>query len=258
MSKNPDQNPQNVGGFDMQGTSELYKFNTSPNTRVALSQKVRILAPTYGKTGQTALKKYQLGVVETFSYEGNSRSTEARRGIGFGDQIAELVPGLTDPPTISFTRALFYLSNAFQTIGFAGGVDGPVRSVKHTRWPFDVEEQLVFSDIADNESDGTDGNTYTQGIVNVDYSAQNVTEPDVSAFRYSKKVHKAILTYFETCWLHSIDHSVDISSAHIMENVACGVTDVHDGLSTYGEFLSTGNNPYLGQVASKRFPASRW
>jgi hypothetical protein len=258
MSKNPDQNPQNVGGFDVQGTSELYKFNTSPNTRVALSQKVRLLAPTYGRDGRSGLKRHQLGVVSTFSYDGNSRSTEGLRGIGFGDQLAELVPSVQDNPTISFSRALFYLSNAFQSIGFAGGVDGPVRTVKHTRWPFDMEEQIVFSDIADNESDNSgNGASYTQGIVDVDYSAQNVTDPNVEAFKYAQKKHKAILTYFETCWLHSIGHSVDIGTAHITEEVACGVTDIHDGFSTYGEFLSTGNNPYLNQVASKRFPATR-
>ena len=37
----------------------------------------------------------------------------------FEAELAELVPSVQENPTISFSRALFYLSNAFQSLGFA-------------------------------------------------------------------------------------------------------------------------------------------
>jgi len=105
---NQDRNPQASSG--VQGTSYLYDFGTSPNTRVAVSQKVRLLTPVYGAaTGDL----FQIGVVSSFSPT-MSRTIDAVRGIGFGDQIAELVPGVTDPETASFERALLYLNNLWQ------------------------------------------------------------------------------------------------------------------------------------------------
>ncbi len=246
---NPDQNPQNSGMMP-QGSSELYKYNTSPNTRAVLSQKIRLLSPTYSRNNRDSITKHQLGMVNSFSYSGNSRNTEPVRGIGFGDQIAERVPGVQDPIDISFARTLFYLSNAMQSVGFASGVDGPVRTIKHTRWPFDMEEQIVFSDIADAETQNANQNV----LATIDYSGQNTSEPTIESFKYQDKKHKAIITYFEACWLTGVEHSVDISTALIAESCSAQATDVHDGFTTYGEFLSTGNNPYLSQVASKRFP----
>ena len=132
---NQDNNPQ--GGVG--GTSYLYDYGTSPNTRTAVSQKVRLLTPHYGNN--QAL--HQMGVVSSFNPT-QSRTIDNIRGIGFGDQIAELVPSVTEPTTGSFERALLYLCNLWQAAGYAGGVDGPVRSLAHHRWPFDMEQQLVF------------------------------------------------------------------------------------------------------------------
>ena len=50
---NTDLNPQ--GGI--QGSSQIYNFGTSPNTRSVVTQKVRVLAPAYGGSGL-----FQIGV----------------------------------------------------------------------------------------------------------------------------------------------------------------------------------------------------
>lgn len=77
---NKDRNPQN----GVQGTSYLYDFGTSPNTRTAVSQKVRILTPVYGTQSLN-----QMGVLSSFG-PNSTRGAEPVRGIGFGDQVAEL------------------------------------------------------------------------------------------------------------------------------------------------------------------------
>jgi len=123
---NTDLNPQN----GLQGTSYLYDYGTTPNTRTAVSQKVRILTPAYGDN--KAL--HQMGVLSQFAPT-QSRAVEPVRGVGFGDQIAELVPGVTEPENGNFERALLYLCNLWQATGYAAGVDGPVRSLRHHRWP---------------------------------------------------------------------------------------------------------------------------
>ena len=132
---NTDNNPQ--GG--VAGTSYMYDFGTTPNTRTAVSQKVRVLTPHYGDTQAM----HQIGVLSTFNPTIN-RTVEPVRFIGFGDQVAELVPSVTEPPTASFERALLYLCNLWQAAGYASGVDGPVRSLAHHKWPFDIEQQLVL------------------------------------------------------------------------------------------------------------------
>ena len=74
---NLDKNP----GGGVQGTSYLYDYGTSPNTRTAVSQKVRVLTPTYGET----TSMHQMGVVSNFA-PSISRTVDELRGIGFGDQ----------------------------------------------------------------------------------------------------------------------------------------------------------------------------
>jgi hypothetical protein len=258
---NKDLNPQ--GG--VQGTSALYKYNSSPNTRAAVSQKVRILTPAYG--GDAGLL-YQIGVVSSFSAGSSARGADPIRGIGFGDQIAELVPGVTDPVSLSMERTLLYLSNGHQAMGYAGGIDGPVRTLQHHRWPFDVEQQLVFSSIADTEAPSSSN---VKGLRDIDFSGQNATgssrynagEVEDGAVDPNNQTralvgtagtgqkHKAIITYFEGCWITDIGFGdVAADSSIISQSMTVSVTDVHDLFSTYGEFMSTGNDPTIGQGAS--------
>lgn len=245
---NLDRNPQ--GG--VQGNSYLYDFGTSPNTRTAVSQKVRILTPSYGET--TSLN--QMGVVSSFN-PSQSRSVEPVRGIGFGDQIAELVPSVTEPTTGSFERALLYLSNLWQATGYASGVDGPVRSLRHHKWPFDIEQQLVFSTLVDGDLNaanvGRSGTGFTAGATGVTFPAVTKDNSNPGRPEDDKRGQTALITMYEACWFTSWSATFAKDSGMIMETGDVSVSDVHDFASTYGEFLATGNDPTIGQLGSVRF-----
>lgn len=246
MATNTDHNPQ--GG--VQGTSPLYRFGTSPNTRSVVSQKVRILAPGYGATDVL----YQIGVLSNFS-PNESRTVEAVRGIGFGDQVAELVPGVTEPMTASIERQLLYMSNIWQSTGYAAGVKGPMRSLKHHRWPFDVRQEIVFSVIADAEFSGSassivSGSGFTGGVSSLTY-AQNLGGSNVDG---TEGTHNILVTFYEACWWTSWSNSgFSRDAALITESGDIMITDIHDASTTYGEFIATGNDPSIGQLGSDRF-----
>ncbi len=269
MAANTDKTPAN----GLQGTSYLYDYGTSPNTRTAVSQKVRILTPVYGSNEAM----HQMGVVSSFN-PSQSRSVEPVRGIGFGDQVAELVPSVTEPTTGSFERALLYLCNLWQATGYASGVDGPVRSLAHHRWPFDIEQQLVFSTLADvdigaaNTGYNSGGGAFDGGVKTTTYPVTttdgiNFTSPgaaddgvsgaDGSPFPggtdNTTPGHTAIITMYEACWFTSWGASFAKDAGMIMETGDVTVSDVHDFSSYYGEFLATGNDPTIGQLGSIRF-----
>jgi len=248
MATGKDNSPANGVG----GSSYIYKQGTTPNTRVAVSQKVRILAPSYGDN--TGL--FQIGLITNFNPTEN-RTIDPVRGIGFGDQVAELVPGVTAPREASVDRALMYLSSLWQATGYAAGVDGPVRSLRHHRWPFDVEHQLVFSTLADSDL----------GAANVGLSAPSGTfEGGIKAVTYPQVTgpgglvtggHTVIVTMYEACWWNNWSAQISADQAMITENGSMTVTDVHDFSSIYGEFLPSGNDPTIGQYGSSRFTTGR-
>jgi hypothetical protein len=243
---NQDKNVQN----GVQGSSYLYDFGTSPNTRTAVSQKIRILAPAYGSSALS-----QVGVVSSFG-PSQSKTIENVRGVGFGDRVAELVPGVTEPVTGDMERALLYLCNLWQATGYASGVDGPVRSLAHHRWPFDIEVQMVFSTLADNDlgvaNEGLAGQagTFQGGLSQVQYGA--VTN-DFNSNPGNSRGHTAIITMYEACWFNGHSSSIAKDTAIMMETGSVTVTDVHDFSTMYGEFLATGNDPTVGQYGSVRF-----
>jgi len=237
---------------EAQGSSYIYNYGTSPNTKAAMSQKVRILAPGYGGQGLG-----QVGVLSSFGPNW-SRDVVEIRGIGFGDTIAELVPNVEGVVTCSFERAMLYLSTMFEAFGYAGGVSGPVRALKHHRWPFDVEEQRVFSTLADVDlgvdNYGLDGDGWTAGLKRQKFPT--VTNPENQQWGVATAAglgHTALITFFETCWMTSWSYSISKDDSLITESGECSVTDVHDAASTYGEFMATGNDPTVGQVGSRRF-----
>lgn len=242
---NQDQNPQNGRG----GTSYIYKQGTTPNTRVAVSQKVRILAPSYGNN--SAL--WQVGLISSFS-PSESKSVDPVRGIGFGDQVAELVPGVTQPRSASVERSLMYLSNLWQATGYAAGIDGPIRSLKHHRWPFDVEHQLVFSNLADFDLTGSANTGYNGASGGWDGGTKSVQFPAVTGVGgLTSGSHTVIITMYEACWWTDWSASFSADSAMIAESGTMQISDVHDFSSIYGEFIPTGNDPTIGQLGSSRF-----
>ena len=248
---NQDLNPQSGVG----GTSYLYDFGTTPNTRTAVSQKVRVLTPHYGDN--QAL--HQMGVMSTFNLS-QSRTIEPVRGIGFGDKIAEMVPSVTEPPTVDFERALLYLCNLWQAAGYAAGVDGPVRMLSHHRWPFDIEQQLVFSSLADVDLNAANvGVSGTPG--NFNGGVKQIAFPQVT-YEGSKgspnldsnaRGHSAIITIYEACWFNNWTVNVAKDAGILLESGQANVSDIHDFASVYGEFLATGNDPTIGQLGSIRF-----
>jgi len=262
-------NMDNGPGGGVGGSSYLYDYGTSPNTRTAVSQKVRLLTPHYGSSAAM----HQMGVVSSFN-PSQSRTVEPVRGVGFGDQIAELVPSVTEPTTGSFERALLYLCNLWQATGYASGVDGPVRSLAHHRWPFDIEQQLVFSSQADIDlgvaNTGHQGGTgsFDGGVKQVVYpkvtpdfgpggnAATGVGSGGDGTAPGSARGHSAIITIYEACWFTSWSTTFAKDSGMIMETGDVTVSDVHDFASMYGEFLATGNDPTIGQLGSIRFGES--
>lgn len=239
---NSDLNPQSTGSGAIQGTSYVYKVGTSPNTRSVVTQKVRILAPAFGdETGGL----FQIGVLSNFAPT-ESRNIEQVRGIGFGDVVAELIPGNTEAMTAQCERTLLYLSNLWQSSGYGGGVSGPVRSLRHHRWPFDVKQEIVFSGIADKEltGDGTGSSTDYGSYGSLAYTGATPGPSQFSAATGAGS-HNVLITYYETCWWQDWSTSFQKDTAMVMESGTMMITDVHDGSSAYGEFLYTGNDPSI-------------
>lgn len=208
--------------------SYIYRRGTTPNTRLAISQKNKVYSIPNGKNVFS-----QVGVLSSFAIS-ESRNVTETRGIGYGDQLAELIPDNTGAMSLTINRTLMYLSNLYQTFGYAGGVDGLVRSLKHHQWPFDIKQELVFSRIATNEA----------------VSPKNVAPS-------SDGVNQALLTFYEACWMTSYGASFSADSSIIAEDTTAMVSDVVDGISTYGELaadaLSTGNNPFTSGGSSIRY-----
>lgn len=204
----------------------IYRHGTAPNTRAAVSQKSKVYGYMVGK------KQFQqIGVVSEFGFD-ESRSIEPIRGIGFGDTVAELVPGVTEPMTLTLNRTLLYTVNIFQVLGYKGGVEGLVRSLRHHRWPFDLKQELVISEISSRDD-----------IVGVPVAPkQAVTQPQ-GVNNLATNAIKALFTFYEGCWLNSYSASYTSDSAIVAENSSVTVTDIIDGFSQYGEYIDTGLAP---------------
>lgn len=216
----------------MKTNDYIYRQGASPETRVAVSQKNRIYSKPEGMDGWQ-----QVGAASTFEVS-ESRAVEPVRGVGMGDQIAELVPGITEPMKITLNRMLMYLSNIHQTVGYKGGGAGLVRSLRHHRWPFDIKQELVLSQIAQNESDSYQG-------------FQTLTD-DASGTEFM-----AMLTFYEACWFDNYSSSFTSDGAQVSEDCSCQATDVIDGYSDYGVFIESGNNPFTDSPQSSfRFATS--
>ena len=184
----------------------------SPNTVTEISSKTKIWATSSADSSTEGSVPVQVGVIASFD-PSESRSIEPIRGIGFGDQIAELIPGMTEPMSISVSRAAQYLANIFQVFGYKGGVSGMVRSLKHHRWPFDIIKETVFSEIVSNR---------VSASYNANLSAVNDSADSIAMF-------KALKTYMEGCWFSSWSTSYTSDSVLVQEQVDIQVSDIYDG-----------------------------
>lgn len=193
--------------------SYIFKRGVSPNTLSVISSKNRVFA--YNAEG----KQKQIGVIATFD-PSESRTVEPIRGIGFGDHIAELVPGVTDPMTISVTRSALYLSNIYQVFGYKAGIDGIVRSLRHHRWPFDIRQEIVFSALAKNQYGTSSDPAIISGQdlhtdANMDVEGEN-----------SGDNLQALLTIYEACWMSDYSVSFASDTALVQETVTINVSDI--------------------------------
>ena len=192
--------------------SYIFRRGVTPNTLSVISSKNRIYA--VNSLGNSV----QIGVVATFD-PSESRTIEPIRGIGFGDKIAELVPGVTDPMTISVTRTALYLANIYQVFGFKSGIDGVVRSLRHHRWPFDIRQEIVFSTIAE-EKNNVDGTTETPSGKGTDNGASFTTGEGT----------QALVTIYEGCWISDYSVSYAADTALVQETVTVNVSDIYSDI----------------------------
>jgi hypothetical protein len=215
--------------------SYIYRRGSSPATRVAISGRNRLLSKPFTQASPT--QKF-IGAVGSFD-RSESRSVDPIRGIGFGDKIAENIPGMTEPMQITLNKTLLYTANIVQELGYKGGVDGLVRSLRHHKWPFDIRSELVFSELVTAQD---------QAAILIKKLSSEATDPNF-----------ALITLYEACWLNSLSDSSSSDNAAIMEDASITVTDVSDGSSlygaspdSYGELLNSGNSPILQPGAGSR------
>ncbi len=202
----------------------VYRQGTSPNTETVISSRFKIF------TDAVDVGKFvKLGVTSSFTYS-ESKTIDAVRGLGYGDQIAELVPGVTQPLSISITRTCLYLANLMQVLGYKAGVSGAVRSLKHHRWPFDIKQEIVFSQLASEDPQvgfATLADIPNEGGLN------NLGNPGLLA----------VATVYEGCWMESYNTAFTVDTAAVTEDCTVTVTDIFDVAgSIYGEFLDSGMN----------------
>ena len=213
----------------------IYRMGTAPNTRAAVSQKNKI----YGYTvGGKAFQ--QLGAITEFGFD-ESRTIDPIRGVGFGDMIAELIPSVTEPMTLTLNKTLLYTANLLQMVGYKGGIDGVVRSLRHHRWPFDIKQELVFSEIASAVALSSDLAGATPGPKDAEKQLGGIPSPAATV--------KALFTYYEACWFNSYNASFTSDAAMVSESSSVTVTDIIDGLGQYGEFIDTGLAPVAASGA---------
>lgn len=212
----------------------LFRQGTAPQTSTIQSSRVRIFS--HSADGP---KFQKIGVMSTFGLS-ESRSIEVVRGLGFGDQIAELVPGPTQPMSINVTRAALYAQNLMQAFGYKGGMSGLVRSLKHHKWPFDIKVEIVLSEYANENPSRTktvDASSPNEGGLN------NNGNPGL----------QAIITVFEACWMESWSTDYGVDTAVVTENCSIMASDVYDTVSMYGDFIDSGLNKGDSTGRSNRF-----
>lgn len=219
----------------------VYRKGVTPNTLSEISSKTRIFAASASE--KTAGSRTQVGVISQFDPT-ESRNIETVRGIGFGDMVAELVPGVTEPMSISVTRTAQYLSGIYQVFGYNGGIDGLVRSLKHHRWPFDVVKETIFSELVTAATSDVAG---APGPKEQITSATPNPEVDLTGNAY-----KAINTMFEACWFQDWNTSYTSDSALVQENCTMMVSDVYDLYGTWQGVIkapNTGNSNNSARTA---------
>lgn len=213
-----------MAGVGAQG-GYIYRQNTTGQTETVISTRFKIFTPAVDVG-----KFIKLGVTSAFSVS-ETRTIDTVRGLGYGDQVAELVPGVTAPTTLAVTRTALYLANLMQMMGYKAGVSGAVRSLKYHKWPFDIKTEIVFSELA--STDPNIGQATVAEIPN-EGGLNNTGNPGLFA----------VATVYEGCWMSSYNTAYQVETAAVAEDCNIMVTDIFDvSGSVYGEFIDSGNAP---------------
>jgi hypothetical protein len=217
--------------------SNIFSEGAMPHSRAVLSSRVRIFgvgsrnATSSGLKGTGPKGFHELvGAISSFGVS-SSRNLEAVRGIGLGDHIIEMVPGQSEPLSLSITRAALAVANMFQEFGYQGGVDGLVRALKHHRYPVDIKQELLISNMADNIG----SYSASDGVV-IDPTPGKKPSEDFKSigYKYSDKLtglgnkngFKALVTWYEGCWFEDFNVTYGVDAAVISEEGTIKVTDV--------------------------------
>jgi hypothetical protein len=205
----------------------LYQEGATPQTSTVLSTRFRIFSHAVGNGKFT-----KLGVTSSFNIQ-EQRNVEAVRGLGFGDQVAELVPGVTAPMSISVNRTALYLANLQQMMGYKAGVSGLVRSLRHHKWPFDIKTEIAFSELVSELGSGAGPDATVASYFNNEGGLNN----------YGNTGIYAVATVYEGCWMESYTSNYQVEQAAVTEDCQIVVTDIFDcSGSVYGEFIDAGLN----------------
>jgi hypothetical protein len=210
----------------MATSSYIYRQGTTAQTSSVISTRFKIYVPVV-----SVGKFTRMGVTSSFGIS-ESKNIDTVRGLGYGDQVAELVPGVTQPMSLSVTRTALYLGNLMQQFGYKAGVSGLVRSLKHHKWPFDIKTEIVFSELASTDPTVDEA---TPASVNPEGGLNNLGNvPPLYC----------VATVYEGCWMESYNSTYNIDQTAVTEDCTILVTDVFDiSGSVYGEFIDSGNDP---------------
>lgn len=205
--------------------SYLYRQGTTAQTSSVISTRFKIYTPVVNVGKFT-----RMGVTSSFGIS-ESKNIDQVRGLGYGDQVAELVPGVTQPMSLQVTRTALYLGNLQQQFGYKAGVSGLVRSLKHHKWPFDIKTEIVFSELASQDP-------------NIDEAtvASMAAEGGLNNLGNTVPLY-CVATVYEGCWMESYNSTYNVDQTAVTEDCQIIVTDVFDiSGSVYGEFIDSGND----------------
>ena len=194
------------------------RYGVSPETLSVISARNRIYAvPAWADTSTTPV---QIGVVASFN-PSEGRTIEPVRGIGYGDKVMELVPGMTDPMTMTVTRTAQYLSMIMQVFGYKGGVDGICRSLRHHKYPFDIRQELIIGAIAMDAGSDLPAPGSQAGVATPFLGDQSVFPGSSQPIPLS-----AIITIFEACWMSDWTVTFASDTALVQEDATINVTNI--------------------------------
>jgi hypothetical protein len=184
----------------MADRGNVYQEGVSPNTRLLNPQRVRVFAHESGSA-----EMIQIGLMQTWN-PSDTRTVEAVRGIGFGDQIAELAVGVTEHSATA-SMMMLYFKDIMQAFGYHSGVSGFIRSLKHHQWPFDVQESILIPKFLGDLNVGGEGSASGPGLTG--------------------ETVDIISTTYLACWMTDYSKNFDIGATSVTQDMTCQITDIY-------------------------------